>query len=223
MSELKEEQEQQYPQIIDGVIHNEDGTRFTENKKLRLIKFPQISTLFKNREKEPIDDETEEEIKKIFDMFCVDDHAKPQAIEDALKSVNYHLEQPDIMRVIEDFNLDCQINGIESVTFPKFMNYLNEKLANFHSWPACGKVFHQIKDKELMEKEGISEITDKSLFEVVKEIGIDDLSLDDITYIMNLVSNGQDPNITQDEFYYLMSKRPIEYDALANITKSFKN
>jgi len=39
---------------------------------------------------------------------------------------------------------------------------------------------------------------------------------------MNLIASDNDPNITQDEFYYIMTKKPSEIDAITTVTKSFK-
>lgn len=206
----------------NGVISHSDGTRETENKHFRLINLPKLNFRVSSKGYEPIDETIEQNIKKIFELYCVEDHAKPQEIINALKSIDFHKEHKDIYQVLENFNLQCQIEGKESVTFPKFMNYLNEHLADYSNWQNCGNVFNSITDKDLLKSKGVNEITNESLFKVLEEIGIDDLSKDDITYIMNFVCNGQDPNITQDEFYYLMTKRPIEYDALVGITKSFK-
>ena len=206
----------------NGVITHSDGTRETSKKHYRLIDIPQLNFRPSNKEYEPVSEEIEQNIKKVFELYSHDGHAKPQEIINALKSIDFHKNHKDIYQVLENFNLQCQIEGKEEVAFPKFMNYLNENLADYSTWPSCGKVFNSMTDKELEKNEGVTEITDESLFNVLKEIGLDNLTKDDITYILNFVSHGQDPNITQDEFYYLMTKRPIEYDALVNITKKFK-
>lgn len=216
----EQQAEEQKPEIRDGVIYHPDGTRLTEKKNLRLIRLPKINfkeTVFKGNR---ISDELEMEIKQIFDQFAEEDHAKPEAIVEGLKSVDYHLQNPEVFRIIEDFS---HAQGKDKqVTFPTFMNYLNDRLAEVNSWSACGKVFANIIDKDLLESEQKSEITEFSLHKVLENLG-EKLTIEDIKYMLDFVSDGKDPNIVQDEFYYLMTKRPIEYDALANITKSFKS
>jgi len=217
LSQVKVEQ----PEIINGVIHNLDGSRVTEKKKLRLISIPKLDYRVKPKELEGIDDKIEFQIKEVFDMFCENDYAKPESIRDGLKSVDFHLKNPEIYKVIEAFCLQCQLENFDVVTFPKFMNYMNDHLGDTTTWVACGKVFNNMKDQKLFETEQKSEITEDSLHKILESIG-EKLSLEDVSYLLNLVSDGLDPNIVQDEFYYLMNKRPIEYDALANITKGFK-
>lgn len=206
------------------VIVNKDGSRETKNKHLRLIKLPPVDFQKDEKTRDPINDEIEEQIKSVFEMFSyTDDTADPIEITEALRSVGFHLQCPDVFRVLEDFNLEQKEHKRERVSFPRFMNYINAKLADYKSWANCGKVFHNVKDKVLFEKEKKNEVTKESLLGLMKEIGIKELNLQDIDYILNLVSDGQDPNITQDEFYFLMTKKPTEYDALANITKKFKD
>lgn len=54
---------------------------------------------------------------------------------------------------------------------------------------------------------------------MITEIG-DDLSLDDVKYMMKLISNPSDDiNINQDEFYYIMTKQPAEVDLITPVTK----
>ncbi len=186
--------------VVDGVIHFEDGHRETAHKKLRLITLPKVNFLAPS-EKMVIDDQIEEQIKEVFEKYCDGDHAKSADIVAGLKSINFHIDQPYIMRIIEDFHIISQKDGKDEVTFPKFMNYLNSRLSDYTQWNSCGNLFDNIKDNKLEEKTGLREITAESLLEAIKDSGVDNLSLDDIKYIMDYVSDGKDPNITQDEFY----------------------
>lgn len=214
------ETEEQKPIIESGVIVNPDGSRETEKKKLRLIQIPKINFEKDTEVNTRIEDDTEFQIKEIFDLFCDGEHADPNEIVEGLRSVDYNRKNPEVFRVIEDFA--NQFDKGKKVTFPMFMNYLNERLGEINTWNACGKVFNDITDKDLADREGKSEITEQSLHDVLDKLG-EKLSLDDVKYIMNFVADGKDPNIEQHEFYYLMTKRPIEYNALAGITKSFKS
>lgn len=212
------------------IITNEDGSRETEKKHLRLIRLPKLNFKLKSNnskyevEVDKIRDDLEEKIFEVFEMFCVEkDKCKPIDIVNGLKKINFHIEHEDIMNIIESFNLMCEKEGTELVTFPKFMNYLNAKLSESTTWSECSSIFNEIKDENLYKDKSISEITPDSLFDTFKSVGIEDLSLKDIEYIMNMIADNKDPNIILDEFYYLMTKRPVEYDAVCNVTRSFKN
>lgn len=218
------------------VITNDDGSRETEKKHLRLIRLPKLNFKLKNNnsnskyevEVDRIRDDLEEKIMEVFNLMCSEnqnqkDKCKPVDIVNGLKKVNFHIEHPDIMNVIDQFYLNCEKEGVDFVTFPKFMNYLNEKLSESTTWKECSSIFNEIKDENLFKNKSISEITPESLHNTFQSVGIEDLTLKDIEYIMNMIADNKDPNITLDEFYYLMTKRPVEYDAVCNVTRTFKN
>lgn len=189
-----------------------DGRYITKNKKLRLIPMEKLN--YSAKSKRPgIEDNIEFEIKDLFDLFCEDGHINPSEIRDGLKSVNFHIREPEIYKVIENFQLECDSKNVSKVTFPKFMNYLNENLADTTSWKGCEEVFNSMKDTK--------DITDKSLSNILTTIG-EKLNLEDVKYLLNVISDGKDPDITQEEFYHIMSKSPSEADSLNNVTKSHK-
>lgn len=60
------------------------------------------------------------------------------------------------------------------------------------------------------------------MFRVVQEIG-DNLSLEDIDYMMKKIAEPSDDiNITEDEFYYIMTRKPEEIELISTITKRMK-
>jgi Ca2+-binding EF-hand superfamily protein len=211
--------EESKPTIENGIIYYPDGSRETEKKKLRLIQLSKINFSDDEKLNIRIDDKLEYEIREIFELFTDQGgYANPSDIVEGLRSVSYNRKNPEVFRIIEDFSHQYEK---KQVTFPMFINNLNERLGKIRSWNSCGKVFNNIIDKDLFNNEGKTEITEQSLQKVLEHLG-EKLTIDDVKYIMNFVADGKDPNIVQDEFYYLMTKKPIEYHALAGITKSFK-
>lgn len=62
-------------------------------------------------------------------------------------------------------------------------------------------------------------MTPENLHKLLSEIG-DDLSLADVTYMLERVSEpSNDINVTSDEFYYIMTKKPAEVDLITPVTK----
>jgi len=60
------------------------------------------------------------------------------------------------------------------------------------------------------------------MYSVVQELG-DNLSLADIEYMMKKIAEpSEDLNITEDEFYYIMTRKPEEIEMISHITKRMK-
>jgi hypothetical protein len=78
------------------------------------------------------------------------------------------------------------------------------------------KLFWKLADEKL------AEITPQGLHAVIQELG-DNLSLEDVTYILEKISEpSTDINITSDELYYIMTKKPADVDLFTPITKQAK-
>lgn len=55
---------------------------------------------------------------------------------------------------------------------------------------------------------------------IIEEAG-DELSLDDIKYMLKRISDpSTDININSEEFYYLMTKKPAEFELINPVTKT---
>jgi hypothetical protein len=68
----------------------------------------------------------------------------------------------------------------------------------------------------------VGEITPQGLHSVIQELG-DNLSLEDVTYILEKISEPSlDINITSDELYYIMTKKPADVDLFTPVSKSTK-
>ena len=63
-------------------------------------------------------------------------------------------------------------------------------------------------------------ITPETLHQVIEELG-DELSKEDVKYIMETIAEpSQDHNITLDELFYIMTKRPEDVVRITKVTKS---
>lgn len=117
--------------------------------------------------------------------------------------------------MIEQLCLDYDIKG-KSLRFNDFIEYLNEKLGDVSTREGVNKLFWKVADPD------IGEITPENLHSVIRELG-DNLSLEDVTYILERISDPSlDINITNDELYYIMTKKPADVDLFTPITKSTK-
>ena len=102
------------------------------------------------------------------------------------------------------------------ITFEYFIKFLNDRLGDNTSRFGINNVFAKLMDSDLKE------ITPESLHKLVSELG-DKLSLDDVKYVLTKLSEPlNDINITSDEFYYIMTKKPAEVDLITPVTKTTK-
>lgn len=129
--------------------------------------------------------------------------------------IDFHKENPKIYKLIEELCLQYDMDETP-ITFEEFLDFLNEKLGDNASRIGINNVFLKLMDPE------VNEITAEALHKVIEELG-DELSLDDIKYILEKVSEpSTDINITSDEFYYIMTKKPADVDLITPVTKSTK-
>jgi Ca2+-binding EF-hand superfamily protein len=105
-----------------------------------------------------------------------------------------------------------------AISFNQFIDFLNENLGDNTSRAGVNHVFEKLADRKM------GEITPESLHKIIAEIEADSkLSLKDIKYMMQRISEpSKDVNITSDEFYYIMTKRPMDVDLITPVTKVTK-
>ncbi len=129
--------------------------------------------------------------------------------------IGFHKEHPDIYKLIEELCLDFDIKG-KSLRFNDFIQYLNDRLGDNTTREGINKLFWKVADEK------VGEITPKDLHAVIQELG-DNLSLEDVTYILEKISEpSTDINVTSDELYYIMTKKPADVDLFTPITKLAK-
>jgi Ca2+-binding EF-hand superfamily protein len=220
--EVEEEEEEierpiiVYPKYDIKIVDEQDGSRLTEKNKLRLVPLPKqnfsrVKSSYSRRVS--VFNELDKEIKETFDLFCDgDDKVDPNQVKNGLRSVGYHLNEPHIYRLVEDICTQYDIDG-KPVTFFTFMNHLNDNFANPKTRDGCNKLFSCLADEKQQQ------ITDLNMHELLQELG-EKLSLKDVKYMLDVVSNDNDPYINQDEFYYLLTKTPEDAAALTSVTKT---
>jgi Ca2+-binding EF-hand superfamily protein len=129
--------------------------------------------------------------------------------------LEFHLESPEIYKLIEDLCLTFDREG-ELLNFKTFIDYINEKLANHNTRQGLQSIFEKVMDKKLKE------ITPETFHALCSEVG-DELSLDDVYYLLEKIADpSHDINITSDEFYYIMTKKPAEVELITPVTKNLK-
>ena len=93
---------------------------------------------------------------------------------------------------------------------------MNDRLGDNSSREGINKLFWKLAD------DNVGEITPQGLHSVIQELG-DNLSLEDVTYILEKISEPSlDINITSDELYYIMTKKPADVDLFTPVSKSTK-
>ena len=184
-------------------------------KKLqyRQLNIPKLD--WENEEKEIplISEDIRNELKTAIEQISEGKKINPNIIKDGLRSINFHKEHPRIYKVIEDLCLNYDINEKE-MTSDEIINFINEKLGDNKSRNGTNIIFENFIDEK------IGEITPQSLQKIMNEIG-DNMEVEDVEYILQ--SNAEplnDINIKNEEFYYIMTKKPSDVIKITSITKN---
>ena len=180
------------------------------------IKFPKLDWSANAEEYENSPPEISEEVYKLLkedlDAITNKKAINPHEIQNGLKEINFHKEFPDIYKIIDDMCLEYDLQGKE-MTSEQILNFITEKLGDNKSRKGLNNIFDSLKDKQL------GEITPKELAKIAEEIG-DDLNEEDLTTILQTISGpSASININQDEFYYIMTKKPEDALKITMATK----
>ena len=99
----------------------------------------------------------------------------------------------------------------------QILRYITTNLADNKTRKGLNALFDSIKDRKT------GEITPKELAQISEETG-EPMSDKDYTYILKTISGPtSNININQDEFYYIMTKKPEEALKITMATKSGAN
>ena len=139
----------------------------------------------------------------------------PNIIKDGLRSINFHKDNPDIYKIIEEMCLEYELKG-KDMTTQKILDYIISDLSDIKTRKGLNLVFNEIKNKRT------GEITPKELEKISNE-NEESLNEKDYEFILKTISeNPESYNINQDEFYYIMTKSPKEALNIILATKSSK-
>ena len=99
------------------------------------------------------------------------------------------------------------------MTSEHILNYITEKLGDNKTRKGLNNIFDSLKDPK------VGEITPEVLAKIAAEVG-DELNEQDLKKILQTIS-GPSPsiNINQDEFYYIMTKKPEDAFKINMATK----
>ena len=183
----------------------------------RKINFPKIDW-----NEDPENEPTPELSKDIYkalreDLDTITNKAaiNPHEIQDGLRSINFHKDHPDIYKIIEEMCLEYDLKG-RDMTTDQILKYIVSSLSDNKTRKGLNAVFDSIKDP----KNG--EITPKELASISEEIE-QPMSERDFQFILKYISGPTSSyNINQDEFYYIMTKKPEEALKITMATKSSK-
>ena len=188
------------------------------SKKLeyRKINFPKINWSQEDSQDIPeLSQEIYDSLKETLDIITNKKSINPHLIQDGLRSINFHKERPDLYKIIEEICLEYDLKGKEMNT-TQILNYIINYLSDNKTRKGLNSLFDEIKDKR------IGEITPKELSKIAQE-NEEPLDEKDFQYILKTISGHSNSiNITQDEFYYIMTKSPEEALKIILATKTSK-
>ena len=184
----------------------------------RKINFPKINWREDpNNELPPeLSEDIYQALKEDLDLITNRRAINPHEIQEGLRSINFHKEQPEIYKIIEEMCLEYDLKGRDMNT-NQILNYITSNMSDNRTRKGLNAVFDSIKDRKT------GEITPKVLEEISKEIE-EPMNEKDFQFILKYISGPSSSiNINQDEFYYIMTKKPEEALKITMATKSSKN
>lgn len=200
-------------------MEEDSGTQPVEtetNPKVRFLRIPKLNWKDNKKAEAKISPETEKELKEIFDVFATNekhDKVNPNDLKEGLLLVGFNRECPEIYRVIEDLCYQYDRDKTP-VSFREFIDYLNSRLGDITTRAGANRIFDKLCDQDARQ------ITPTKLHEIIQYCG-HNLSQEDVNYLLKTVFNqGDDIDINQDEFYYIMTKKPSDIDNITSVTKS---
>ena len=184
----------------------------------RKINFPKIDWN-EDPENEPtpeLSPEIYKALKEDLDTITNKRAINPHEIQDGLRSINFHKNQPDLYKIIEEMCLEYDLKG-RDMTTDQILKYIVSNLSDNKTRKGLNAVFDSIKDRRT------GEITPKELSKISEETE-QPMGERDFQFILSYISGPNSSiNINQDEFYYIMTKKPEEALKITMATKSSKN
>ena len=183
----------------------------------RKINFPKIDWK-EDIENEPMPELSEEiykNLKEDLDLITNGKAINPHEIQDGLRSIDFHKDFPDIYKIIEEMCLEYDLKG-KNMNTDQILNYVLQNMADNKSRKGLNALFDTIKDRKT------GEITARELSKISEE-NEEPMSEKDFQFILKYISGPSTSfNINQDEFYYIMTKKPEESLKITLATKSAK-
>ena len=157
--------------------------------------------------------EIETELREALNNISEGKKINPHLIQSGLRSINFHKEHPEIYKVIEDLCLDYDIKGNDLST-DDIISYINSHLGDNKTRNGTNIIFENLKDEK------IEKISPESLQQAIEEIG-DNMNIDDVKYLMQTIAEpSNDINISSEETYYIMTKKPADVVKITSLTKN---
>ena len=183
----------------------------------RKINFPKIDWNERDEDIEPeLSEEIVQNLEEDLNTITNKKSINPHEIKEGLRSINFHKEQPELYKMIEEMCLEYDLKGKDMNT-DQILRYITTNLADNKTRKGLNALFDSIKDRKT------GEITPKELAQISEETG-EPMSDQDFTYILKTISGPTSSyNINQDEFYYIMTKKPEEALKITMATKSGVN
>ena len=182
----------------------------------RKINFPKINWNRENyKDRAELSPEIYKALKDTLDTITNKKSINPHLIQEGLRSINFHKERPELYKIIEEICLEYDLKGKEMNT-TQILTYIINYLSDNKTRKGLNALFDEIKDKRK------NEITPKELSKIAEENG-EPLDEKDFQYILKTIAGQSNSiNITQDEFYYIMTKSPEEAIKIILATKTSK-
>ena len=148
----------------------------------RKINFPKIDWN-ENPENEPTPELSKDiykSLKEDLDTITNKEAINPHEIQDGLRSINFHKEQPELYKIIEEMCLEYDLKG-RDMTTEQILKYIITTLSDNKTRKGLIAIFDSIKDRKTWE------ITPRELTKLSKE-NEEPISERDFKFILKYIS-----------------------------------
>ena len=151
----------------------------------RKINFPKINWNENDEQDLPkLSKDIYNSLKETLNSITNRKSINPHLIQDGLRSINFHKENPDLYKIIEEMCLEYDLKGKDMST-QKILDYVINNLSDNKSRKGLNIVFNEIKNRRT------GEITPKELEKISKEA---EENLDEKDYEFILKTISENPN-----------------------------
>ena len=155
----------------------------------------------KTYERPGLSEEEIEEIREAFNLFDTDGSGTidPKELKAAMQSLGFEAKNQTIYQMIGDIDKDND----GSIDFEEFLDMMTAKMSDKDTREDIQKVFNLFDDDQT------GRITLRNLKRVAKELG-ETMSDAELMEMIERADTDQDGEISPDEFYGIMTKRPSQ-------------
>ena len=198
-------------------------TQIAEAKK-KSLKKEDTSSIFISQK---LPKDIKDELEIVFEFFQNDKNlVDPNVILKELKIQKFNKENPKVYKLIDEMCYIFNRKEDPLISFPEFIEFLENKLLNLNDRNNLNEYYNELLEEYNIDKSDNNKkyLNCEDILKIFVEAGVDKINLTMVKKIMKEITennttkkdkqddNNWDCKLTQEDFYYLMSKKPEQIE-----------